>query len=484
MKDHTLMPLYQALKDYSNSNPTVFDVPGHKMGQLKNVMFDDIGNTVLRMDVNSMQELDLLAYPETIIKEAQDLMADAYKVDHSYFLVNGTSVGVIAMLLATLKPNDKIIVPRNIHKSVVSGIILAGARPVYITPSIDKDYLISNNIAVDELKATLKEHADCKAVLFINPTYFGAIGQIEELIAISKEAGLIVLVDQAHGAHFPFLSSTKNHHAGIHGADLIAVSTHKTLGSLSQSSVLLHNEQRVKVKDVTRALNMLTTTSASYLLMASLDAMRHSIMQASQADLDEYVALVNQYKQKINALDKISVIDESNLNQQGIYAVDPMKLAIKVNELGLNGFEVYHMLKKEYNIQMELAETYMVLAIISFADTKDSLHRLYLALEDISKRFANKEAFKIDYELEYKHIQICTPQEAFYSEHESVKIADAINRTSANAIMIYPPGIPLVLPGEQITSHVISMYEFYLKQEAFTLSDNGSNYVEVIKEKL
>lgn len=478
---HSKAPLVDRLIEYSQSQVTPFDVPGHKMGKYKNDLYNYLGEHVIKMDVNSMPELDLLCSPDGVIKEAQDLMADAYGADHAFFLVNGSSVGCIAMLLAALKPNQKVLIPRNIHRSVISGLCLSGAKPIYVMPEIDHEFNIANTVSFENYKEAIDSTPDVKAVFLINPTYFGMIGEIKKIISYAKSKGLIVLVDQAHGAHFPFYEQTKDFNAVALGADLVVVSTHKTLGSLTQSSVLLHNDVNISSSTINRTLNMLQTTSANYLLMASLDAVRHDIMNRNEKFFDETVRITAYAKEKISEIDGYQVIDNTMLNDINV-ALDPLKIAIRVNDIGLNGFEVYKLMKQEFNIQLELAEIHTVLAIVSVGDNQETINKLVSALDSIKTKY-QKEPFKLKTAI-FENTQTgCTPQEAFFGNHIAMNIDEAIGKISANSIMIYPPGIPLVVPGEIITKELVELYKFYMEQGNFTLSDNGSRLIDILEEK-
>lgn len=477
MNKHLKAPLFDTLYEYSKLDTYSFDVPGHKMGLYSNRMSDLLGEAI-KMDVNSMEELDLLYKPVSIIKEAQELMADAYGVDQSYFLVNGTTIGILAMISASIKPNEKILLPRNIHKSVISAIILTGAIPIFIEPELDNDLMIMNGISIEDIKAKYIEHPDLKAILLLVPTYFGILSDIRSILKFCKDNKIISLVDMAHGAHLRFFDQFKD----IYSADLIAVSTHKTLGSMSQTSVLLHNYGLISYEEVMKALTLYQTTSASYLLMASLDETRRDIMINKLSLFNEVKEKVIKIRKEINKIDKISCIDESYLINEYRCELDPFKLTIKVNELGLSGFEVYKILKKEYNIQMELAETYTILAIISIADNDQTLQALIAALKDISKRYNKNEIFKVKMALHEKLEMKMSPKDAFHKNKKRVLINESLNKISGNSIMIYPPGIPICLPGEVIDQNVIDMLNFYQGQTIFTISENGEDYIEIVEE--
>ncbi len=474
---HCKAPLFDCLYEYSKRDIVSFDVPGHKQGLYKNRFIELMGE-LGAMDVNSMPELDLLSKPTSIIKEAQDLFADAYGVDNSFFLVNGTTGGILSMLGAALRSGDKVIVPRNVHKSVISALTLTGAVPIFVQPELDSEYLVMNSVESSKIMDAIKAHPDVKAVLFIIPTYFGIIGDYQSVIEFCKSRGIITLVDMAHGAHLKFLNDFDEYYK----ADLIAISTHKTLGSMSQSSVLLHNEGLVSYQSVLESLTLFQTTSASYLLMSSVDEVRRDIMINHQNRFEAIAKLVEQTKVKINNIEGLKCFDTSYLNDIR-YKLDPFKITIKVNELGLNGFEVYKQLKSRFDIQVELAESYTILALVSIADDENTLNALVEALTVIASENKNKPKFEIDVLPTKLMKMVLTPNQAHNCKRELVKLNDSVNRVSANTIMIYPPGIPICLPGEVIDAGVVEMLDFYKDHTAFTFSGNENDCIEVIVEE-
>ncbi|KAI0981408.1 hypothetical protein GJ496_010325, partial [Pomphorhynchus laevis] len=463
-KKHLKTPIFTALHKYALSDTTAFDVPGHKMGKSKNILKDVIGDLTFKMDVNSMKELDLLSDPKGIIKEAQDLYADAYSCDESFLLVNGTSVGVQAMIMSCCNPFDKIILPRNVHKSVINALIMSGAIPIFIEPEIDVNLGIANGVSLKNVKDTIEQNLDAKAIFIINPTYFGICSDLKAIINYAHKHNVKVLVDEAHGAHFPFHEEFPKSAMEL-GADMSAVSIHKTGGSMSQSSVLLMNKKMVDFNRVKSILNMLQSTSASYLLMASLDVARRNLVIDGNALFQELLNIVIDAKKRINNINGFSVMTDEYLNGDTRFSLDQMKIVIQVNELGFSGFEIYDMLAKEYKIQLELAEAHVTMAVISVGDSKESLDKLVDALMDISNNhYGTKEAVHVKSLLMHNPILKVSPRQAFYGQSHDMNINDAIGQISANSIMIYPPGIPLLIPGEVISEEIIEHYHYYVEQ--------------------
>ena len=474
-------PLYDALVQYAKSDITPFDVPGHKRG-FGHPMLETLGEMTLKMDANSMQELDLLSHPVSVIKEAQSLAAEAFKADHAYFLVNGTTVGILAMIHATCQPGDQIIVPRNCHKSVMNGILLSGAIPVFIQPEVDQHFGIAHNISLAKVKATFKQYPNAKALFVTYPTYFGAMNDLKAICSIAHERGAVVLVDSAHGAHLSVMQELDAIEAG---ADLVTISMHKTGGSLTQSSMLLQHGTRVKPAKVQQVLNMLQTTSASYLLMSSLDVARKEFALYGAQRFEVLKPIVKKAIAYLQHHSSYEVLQGQYMQQQFCQQYDWTKLVIRVNDIGLTGFEVYKLLKKHYGIQAELAEGYVVMFVISYADTEQSLQKLVLALIDIERRFAKTKPLQLEMVVNDEvNTLAMTPQQASYAAQEIVPIEKAVGRVCAETIMIYPPGIPLVIPGEIITDNVVSLYNYYSRNIGNILSENEQHKkITVIKEE-
>lgn len=453
-------PLYDALVSYAKKDITPFDVPGHKRGIDDHPLNDTLGEMTLRMDANSMQELDLLSHPESVIKEAHRLAAQAFDADEAYFLVNGTTVGILAMILATCKQNDTILVPRNCHKSVMNGILLSGAKPVFIQPQIDEKFGIAHGISVDSAKKALVENPHAKAILVTYPTYFGAMNGLKKICELAHEQNTIVLVDSAHGAHLTVLPEALD--AIKAGADLVVLSMHKTGGSLTQSSLLLQKTTLIPSNHMQKVINMLQTTSASYLLMSSLDVARKELALFGRERFEALKPVVMRAIEILETNSRYEVLKSDYVNKKFKQGYDWTKLVIRVNDLGLTGFEVYTLLKKHYGIQAELAEGYVVMCVISYKDSEQSLTKLVHALKDIEQRFAKQQPIHLPNVLNEKMNELAmTPQQASQQLHETINIYEAIGRISADSIMIYPPGIPLVIPGEVISPRVLQVYDFY-----------------------
>ena len=473
-------PYLSALKKYVSGDVLPLDVPGHHMGNVKNKLKDFLGEQVFRSDVNAPIGMDNLANPRGVIYQAQKLMAEFTHADECFFLINGTSSGILAMIMSACKANDRIILPRNVHKSIISALILSGASPVYVAPKLDADLEIANQPSVEDYVKTMQKYPSAKAVFVINPTYFGSVNDLKTIVKEAHAMGMAVLVDEAHGAHYYF-DKTGPVSAMDAGADIASVSFHKTGGSLTQSSVLLLKSKIIEKEIVQKSLNILNTTSPSSILLASLDAARAYVYKYGQKNMNRVHELSRFARERISKIKGFKTCDREHFLARGSYDYDDTKLVIKLENLDINGFELYQLLKKDYQIQMELAETYVVMGVLAIGNDKKQMIRLINALKDVSKKHYNKNNtypkhnFGIDFPF-----QIIRPRAAFHAPGKKVKLDEAVNCISKESIMIYPPGIPLIVPGEVFTSELVERIKAYKKDNVTILSDYGADNINVI----
>ncbi len=482
--DQSKTPYVDALGDYIKDNVAPFDVPGHHMGNIKNKATELLGQTTYKLDVNSPIGLDTLGNPHGVIKEAAEYLAEACNADEAFFLVNGTSSGIIAMILTAVKANEKIILPRNIHKSVINALILSGARPAYVMPEIDLDLGIANQPSIEQWKKAILRNPSAKAVFIINPTYFGAVTNLKEIVDFAHAHHMAVLVDEAHGAHYYFHADKSLMTAMNAGADMSAASFHKTNGSLTQSSVLLLKGNKFTREDVQRSLNIINSTSPSGLLIASVDGAR-SFMASLEGKkaMDEVYELASYARKKIEKIPGFINEDKNHFLAHGAYDYDETKLVIGLDHLDLDGFELYHLLKEKYEVQMELAEPNEVLAIFSIGTKKKHVDQLLAALKDISKNHYDKNHIrkKAHYDSSTP-FQLVRPRVSFNAPGKLVKIEDCEGEISKEQIMMYPPGIPLIAPGEVWSKELVEeVTNFQNSKETSTkLLSSYHGYYEVI----
>lgn len=414
-----------------------------------------IGDNALSIDLINIAPLDDLHQPTGVIEEAQKLAADAFGADYTFFSVQGTSGAIMTMILTVCSQGDKIIVPRNVHKSIMSAIIFAGAKPVFISPVRDENLGIDHGITTRSVKRALEKHPDAKAVLVINPTYYGVCANLKEIVDLVHSYNIPVLVDEAHGVLIHFNDKLPMS-AMSAGADMAATSVHKLGGSMTQSSVLNIKEGRVNVRRAKTIISMLTTTSTSYVLLASLDAARRHLALNGKALADHAIELAQYARKSINEIPGLSCFGEEILGTEATYDYDPTKVNIHVRHLGITGYDAENWLREHYNIEVELSDLYNILCLITPGDTRDNVDILLTALRELSKQNYNiREVNELVIKIPKIPQLTLTPRDAFYGDTEVVLFKESADRIIAEFIYVYPPGIPILLPGEVISQDLI-----------------------------
>jgi len=477
-EDQSKTPLFDAVKRHIEKNIVPFHVPGHKYGKGLKEFADFVGQNVMLMDLNGMEDLDNANNPIGVIYEAEKLFASAFGAQYAYFLVNGTTSGVQAMIMSACEPGDEIILPRNAHKSVFGGVILSGAVPVYVQPEINNEIGVALGVSIDNVKKAILKHPHAKAVFVINPTYYGVASDLKSITRTAHKFGMAVLVDEAHGAHMGFHNDFPLTAMEV-GADMSAVSTHKTGGSLTQSSALLLRGHKIQPEAVKQVLNLTMTTSSSYILMSSIDVARKQLALYGEEMLDETLRLARMARHEINKIEGLYAFGKELIGTAGVYDFDETKLGINVRNLGITGYEAERILRDEYNIQIEMSDLYNILAIISLGDTQESIERLVDALKSMAKKLGVKDVKKPTI-IPHSPQVIVSPRDAFYSYKKPMKLEDAVGEVSAEMVMAYPPGIPLILPGERITRDLVD-YIRILKEEECQLQGTADPYVNYIR---
>lgn len=467
-------PIFEALENFKKMRVVPFDVPGHKRGKGNRELTEFLGKRCMEVDVNSMKPLDNLCHPISVIKDAEDLAARAFKAEYAYFMVNGTTSAVQSMILACCKRDDKIILPRNVHRSVINALILCGAVPVYVNPQTDHRLGISLGMSLTEVEKAIRENPDAKAVLVNNPTYYGICSNLKAITALAHQHHMLVLADEAHGAHFYFGKDLPLS-AMAAGADMASVSMHKSGGSLTQSSFLLVGKG-VNPGYVRQVINLTQTTSGSYLLLSSLDISRKNLALHGE-DIFRRVAEMAQYaRDEINQLGDYYAYSKEIVNGDSIFDFDITKLSIHTLEVGLAGIEVYDILRDEYDIQTEFGDIGNILAYISVGDRPQDLERLVSALSEIRRLYKRDKAGMLSQEYINPRVAVA-PQVAFYADKESLPIMDSAGRISTESVMCYPPGIPILAPGEEITMDILE-YIRYAKEKGCLLTGTEDLSIE------
>lgn len=468
------------MKKYIDDNVLAFHVPGHKHGRGIQELTEYLGQKALAMDVNGMDDLDYANNPTGVILQAQKLMADAYGAENAYFLVNGTTSGVQTMILSSCEPGSRIIIPRNAHRSTIGGIILSGAIPVYVQPEINGELGIAMGVSVESIKTAIKKNPHAKAVFVINPTYYGMAPDLKSIVRVAHRHDMAVLVDEAHGAHMSFHDDFPLTAMEV-GADMSAASMHKTGGSLTQSSVLLSRGGLISQDRIKHALGLTFTSSASYLLMCSLDIARKQLALNGEGMLSKALRLARYARNEINKIDGLYAFGHELAGNSGCFDFDETKLGINVAKLGFTGYELEAILRQKYNIQVEMSDMYNILAIISIGDTDEDVEALVLALREIA---CERYERQIHYDVAVPESLelIVSPRDAFYNNKKTVKLEDAAGEIAGELVMAYPPGIPVISLGERITGDVID-YIKKLKGQKCHLqgtSDPNVDYIKVL----
>lgn len=478
MQSQDNTPLFDALKKFIDKKVTRFHVPGHKGGRGIPELTEYIGDRAMQMDVNGMYDLDYLNNPSGVILEAERLYADAYNAHNVFFLVNGTTSGVQAMIMSSCRPGDKIILPRNAHKSAISGMVLSGAIPVYIQPEINRELGIAMGVTVESVKKAINDHPDAKVLFLVNPNYYGITSDIKSIIRLAHAHGILVLVDEAHGAHMHFHDAFPLT-AMEAGADMCSASIHKTAGSLTQSSVLMLGKCAVSPEHVRKVINLTCTSSASYLLMCSLDIARKQLAVNGYDMLENTLKLARWARSEINKIDGLYAFGKELIGLPGCHDFDETKLGINIKRLGLTGYEMEYLLKDKYNIQIELSDFNNILAIISLGDIYEDLEGLINALKDISAKKECVEDNGIGFLARQPETAV-TPREAFFALKKSVPLDEAQGHVCGEMVMAYPPGIPVICMGELITDEIVQ-YIKMLKKEKCELQGTHDPHVDYIR---
>ncbi|NSW90030.1 MAG: aminotransferase class I/II-fold pyridoxal phosphate-dependent enzyme [Firmicutes bacterium] len=478
MLEQKRTPIFDAVKKYVDDKVIQFHVPGHKQGRGLKELADYIGTRALEMDANGMEDLDYLTNPTGVIHEAQTLMAHAFGAQEAFLLVNGTTAGVQAMIMSACNPGDKIIIPRNAHKSTIGGIILSGAMPVYVQPEVNEKLGIAIGISVDSIKKAIKENPHAKAVFIINPSYYGFTCDMKSIVRIAHRHEMAALVDEAHGSHMSFHDDFPLTAMEV-GADMSAASMHKTSGSLTQSSILLYRSNIISLERVKQVLNLTYTTSASYLLMCSLDIARKQLAVSGSEMLEKTLRLARWAREEINKIEGLYAFGKELVGTPGCYDFDETKLGINVRGLGYTGYQMEAKLRKEYNIQIEMSDLYNILAIISIGDRQEDVEALVNALKDIASKERVTEFKSVIPVLENPKM-IVSPRDAFYSPKKTIPLENAEGEIAGEMIMAYPPGIPVICMGEKITRDIID-YIKVLKNEKCELQGTADPFVNNIR---
>jgi len=465
------MPINELLYKKINSKVYPFHMPGHKRNS--NFLFYDIIN----YDFTELEDTDNLYNANGIIKESLKQISNYFNADESHFLVNGSSGGIIASILSCVDENKKVIVARNCHKSIYNALILSGAIPVYIMPELTEKGL-QGGISSYHLESIIKENKDISAVIITSPTYEGFCSDIEEISKIVHRYNKILIVDEAHGAHFAF--SNYFPESSVSNADIVIQSWHKTLPVLTQCSVIHINGNRINKDKLNKVLSIVQTSSPSYIFMAYMEKV-FSMLKHDKSYFEEYVYNLKKLRSSLEKLNTIELLGSELIGKYNIKDIDFGKLVFYINS-NINAHEIENILFKKYNIQIEMSSLHYIILITSIADTNESFDKLYYAIKTIDKKLPYNK-------IEYNNIDniypnvIISPRKAFYADIETLEIKKSIGRISAETITPYPPGIPIIAMGELISNKIVETILKY-KENSVTLTgmqDKTLKKINVLK---
>lgn len=511
-------PISKAMEAYAGDGALAFHTPGHKQGLGAHPLLKElITEAGLRQEVSLMEELDDLHEPAGCIKEAQELAAELWGARESLFVINGTTGAIQAMLVGTLSPGDRVLVPRNAHRSIMGGIILAGAVPIYIQPEIDTQLGIAMGLSVATVKQAIKEHPEAKALVAVYPTYYGFCCDLQRIGELLHEANMLLLVDEAHGAHLRFGKDLPKQAIEL-GADVAAQSTHKLLGSMTQTSMLHIGSNRVEAERIRQAASLLQSTSPNQLMLASLDIARLQMAQEGAQRVNRAVELAQWLRKKINEIPGLYcpgkeiwagqkagqlVAGGQDLadDKRGAIALDWAKVTVNLAGLDIAGQEAELLLRHQWKVQCELSDPENLLFIISMADTQREADRLLQVLQELAAKhqrtMATKTANKDDSGIAEEQgclgednichmaempvaVQCMNPREAFFAPIRTVALEKAIGCICGETIAFYPPGIPVLCPGEEITEALVEYIRFY-QGKGMRLSGVADSRLETIR---
>ena len=462
--DQNKTPLFDAVKKFSDWDPAPFFIPAHKMGKGIDPRWKEfVGENIFRMDLSEVRWTDDYHGASCSIREAEELAAAAWGAARTRFLVNGTSGGIIAAISGTCGEGDEIIVPRNVHKSVVFGLVLSGAVPVYVNPKVNEKIGLVGGLDPKDLAVVLRDHPKAKAVFAISPTYHGIISDLQSLTELTHERGLPIIVDEAHGNHDYFSNRLPNGALDF-DCDIVCQSTHKMSGSLTQSSMLHIGKNaeasgRIDFERINMGLSLMQSTSPSYILLASLDMARSYIATKGERILNEVMDMLDEARAEIKDIPGISLLRPELSGLYGIYDYEPMRLVLTANELCLSGYELFRQLREDYGIEPEFSDPIYCICVAGLGTQRCHVQKLVLALKDISSKNANKMNRPCGVE-QPDNLPVSlppmemTPRQAWFANKERIPFGEAKGRISGELVVPYPPGIPALCPGEKITAEI------------------------------
>lgn len=474
-------PIIDQLLKLYNQDIVSFHVPGHKNGRIYNkITYKDYKDILCNIDTTEIAGTDNLHNAKEMIKKSQDKASRVFGSDETFYLVNGSTSGIYSMIMAATSPGDKILIDRNCHQSVINAVLLGDLTPIYVYPHMDEVLGIAMGISQDEVEKKLKEHTDIKAVVLTYPTYHGIACDLKKIAEIVHKYDKILLIDEAHGAHFG-LSKELPPTALSCGADAVVQSTHKTLSSFTQSSMLHVKGNKIDREKLRLMLRIHQSSSPSYLLLSSLDLAVMIYETQGEHLMRDLIKNINSFKKELKKIKEIRVLGDEIVGKHDVATIDPTRLWISLDNM--SGYELDEILRERFHIQVELSNIYGVLAIASIASVRNDFDRLLNALETIGKEGVRKKRKDLQPFTYRTPEQVLTPREALYKEKTKVLLKESIGFISGEYIIPYPPGIPVVIPGEIINQETIQYIETILSEgmEVLGPKDSTCRSIEILK---
>jgi len=465
--DHSRAPILDTLTAYLARGVYPFHTPGHKGGRFAPPELVELwGQQTFDYDLSAMTATDNTLHPTHCVKEAQELAADLFGAAATFYLGLGASTCIAGMILAAVPPGGTILLPRNVHRSVASALVLSGARPKFLQHDVLPE-CGALGVSAETIEAAINDGPKPSAILLTRPTYYGLARELDDIVAVCRRHNMPLLVDEAHGPHLPFVPSGGPTPALAAGADLVAQSCHKTLSSLVGTAQLhVGKLSPVSPEQVRDALNFLQTTSPNYLQLVSLDASRRFMAQHGQALFAEAVANADVLASEINVLPGLAVFEPSADPRLTGHARDPLRLVINVAGAGWTGYDAELLLRHEHQVEDELSDWYNIVLVLSPHDDPAARQRLLAGLRYISAHPRQRPKSSIEGSTELLQPEIpplaMTPRDAALGPKRAVPLADAVGQVCAESIMFYPPGIPLLMPGERVTADTMSVCQALL----------------------
>lgn len=490
MIDQQATPLLTALATAAAREHAAFYAPGHKQGQgVSKALRSLVGRAALQADLPELPELDNLFAPAGPIAQAQQLAAQAFGAEATYFLANGSTCGIGAALLAVTRPDERILIPRNAHRSVLSGLVLSGACPLYLEPLHDPQWDLAFGVTALQIEQALQIYPDIQAVVVVSPSYHGVCADLAAIAHCVHQHDAMLIVDEAHGAHLSFHPDLPQG-AIAAGADIVIQSTHKTLGAMTQASMLHVQGQRVNRDRLCQALQLTQSTSPNYLLLASLDAARQQMATAGDELMERTLVIAQSVRSRMNQVSGLTVLSAEHLQGANrAFQLDPTRLVVDFATLGITGFSADEYLHEQQRVTAELPTLRQLAFILSLGNQPTDGDRLVDALKAIAQPAGQRAGdwslpqWSAESPLSTVSQPAMTPRAAFFATAVAMPIAQAVGEIAADALCPYPPGIPLWLSGERITAVAIARLQ-QLHQAGCVITgnpDETGHTVRVVK---